>query len=160
PLLDGNKLLPSQVVHELYAAYAYLRRLENRLQMLADAQEHRLPKDPLTQQRIALSMNAGDWGALVAELDAHRARVMRHFKLVVFSETREADSAAVKLDLGRFWDTEAEEAALAESLAQAGMPEPADTARLLLELRASGAVRKLDEPGRKRLQALLPPLMA
>jgi len=31
---------------------------------------------------------------------------------------------------------------------------------LLLELRASALVRKLDEPGRKRLQALLPPLLA
>ncbi len=33
-------------------------------------------------------------------------------------------------------------------------------ARLLLELRASALVRKLDEPGRRRLQALLPPLLA
>ena len=42
PLLDGNKLLPPRVVLDLHAAYEYLRRLENRLQMLADAQEHQL----------------------------------------------------------------------------------------------------------------------
>jgi [glutamine synthetase] adenylyltransferase / [glutamine synthetase]-adenylyl-L-tyrosine phosphorylase len=160
PLLDGNKLLPSQAVLDLKAAYVYLRRLENRLQMLADAQEHRLPRDPVTKERLALSMNARDWPTLIADLDAHRTRVSRHFKMVVFTEDANADRAAVKLDLGRFWDTDAEQAALAESLARAGMPEPNDSARLLLELRASGTVRKLDEPGRKRLQALLPALMA
>ena len=31
---------------------------------------------------------------------------------------------------------------------------------MLLALRASALVRKLDEPGRRRLQALLPPLLA
>jgi len=160
PLLDGNKLLPPQVVLDLKAAYVYLRRLENRLQMLADAQEHRLPKDSLTQQRIALSMNARDWPSLIAELDGHRARVSRHFNMVVFTEDSNADRSGVKLDLGRFWDTDAEQAALAESLTRAGMPEPDGTARLLLELRASSTVRKLDEPGRRRLQALLPVLMA
>jgi len=105
-------------------------------------------------------MNAPDWPTLIADLDAHRARVSRHFNMVVFTAGDGADRSAVKLDLGRFWDTDAEHAALAESLARAGMPEPNDTARLLLELRASGTVRKLDEPGRKRLQALLPVLMA
>jgi glutamate-ammonia-ligase adenylyltransferase len=160
PLLDGNKLLPPNVVVELQAAYAYLRRLENRIQMLADAQDHQLPKEELARTRIALAMGAKDWSSLVAELDGHRSRVSRHFKTVVFSTTQDADPDAVKMDFGRFWDSQAEEAALAESLAHAGMAEAGEAARLLLELRASGAVRKLDEPGRKRLQSLLPVLMA
>jgi glutamate-ammonia-ligase adenylyltransferase len=160
PLLDGSKLLPSQVVFELHAAYVHLRRLENRLQMLADAQEHRLPKDELARERIALSMGAADWPALLKELDSHRERVSRHFKLVVFSGASDADQGAVKMDFGRFWETEAEQAALAESLARAGMPAANDAARMLLELRASGLVRKLDEPGRRRLQAMLPVMMA
>ena len=61
PLLDGNKLLPPAVVLELHAAYSYLRRLENRIQMLADAQDHQLPKDELARMRIALAMGAKDW---------------------------------------------------------------------------------------------------
>ncbi|MGH8240757.1 MAG: bifunctional [glutamate--ammonia ligase]-adenylyl-L-tyrosine phosphorylase/[glutamate--ammonia-ligase] adenylyltransferase, partial [Steroidobacteraceae bacterium] len=160
PLLDGTKLLPSQMVLELRAAYVFLRRLENRLQMLADAQEHRLPTDSLAQERIALAMNAPDWRTLLAELDAHRARVVRHFQFVVFTEASESERELVKLDLGRAWHTDAEQASLAESLASAGMPDSNEAARLLLELRASGTVRKLDEPGRKRLQALLPALLA
>jgi glutamate-ammonia-ligase adenylyltransferase len=160
PLLDGAKFLPPNVVLDLHAAYEYLRRLENRLQMLADAQEHRLPKDDLSRVRIALAMGAPDWKTLLADLDGHRERVSRHFKTVVFSGARENDPAAVKMDFGRFWDTQAEEAALAESMANAGMRDAHEAAKLLLELRASGAVRKLDEPGRRRLQTLLPVLMA
>ncbi|MEJ1960088.1 MAG: bifunctional [glutamate--ammonia ligase]-adenylyl-L-tyrosine phosphorylase/[glutamate--ammonia-ligase] adenylyltransferase [Gammaproteobacteria bacterium] len=160
PQLDGAKLLPPNVVLDLHAAYVYLRRLENRIQMLADAQEHQLPKDELARTRIALAMGARDWPSLVAELDSHRERVSRHFKTVVFSGTQDADLGAVKMDFGRSWDSQPEQAALMESLANAGMREPEEAARLLLELRASAAVKKLDEPGRKRLQSLLPVLIA
>ncbi len=160
PKLAGDKLLPREVVADLMAAYAYLRRLENRLQMLDDAQAHRLPKDDATRVRIAGAMGAADWPAMLAQLNAHRAAVSRHFKAVVLSGGEDSDGAAVKVDLGRFWDTQAEEAALAESLARAGFTESAAAARMLLELRGSAFVRKLDEPGRKRLQALVPALVA
>ncbi len=41
PLLAGAKMLPARAVAELDAAYVFLRRLENRLQMRADQQVHR-----------------------------------------------------------------------------------------------------------------------
>ncbi len=72
----------------------------------------------------------------------------------------QAEPAAVRIDLGRFWDSQAEAAALTEALARAGFSDSAEVSRLLLELRASALVRKLDEPGRRRLQALLPALLA
>jgi [glutamine synthetase] adenylyltransferase / [glutamine synthetase]-adenylyl-L-tyrosine phosphorylase len=158
-LLGTLKLLPAAVVGELQAAYVYLRRLENRLQMLGDAQAHRLPEDVLTRERVALAMGAADWPALLVELNGHRERVSRQFRLVVFGGAQQ-DHKSVKIDLGRFWDTQAETAALAESLARAGFSASDEAARLLLELRSSSLVRKLDEPGRKRLQALLPFLLA
>jgi len=158
-LLRTWKRLPPGMTDELRAAYVYLRRLENRLQMIADAQVHRLPEDALTRERIALAMGATDWAALLAELNRYRELVSRHFRLVVFG-VAEQDNGAVKIDLGRFWDTQAETAVLAESLARAGFAASDEAARLLLELRSSSLVRKLDEPGRKRLQALLPSLLA
>jgi len=157
--LGESQLLPPQAASELRAAYVYLRRLENRLQMLADAQVHRLPAEPLARERIALAMGARDWLALTQELNEHRARVSRHFRLVVQGGA-EPDGGAVRIDLGRFWDSQAETAALVEALARAGFSDSTEVARLLLELRASALVRKLDEPGRKRLQALLPALLA
>ncbi len=158
-LLGTWKRLPPGMTDELRAAYVYLRRLENRLQMIGDAQVHSLPEDALTRERIALALGASDWTALVTELNRYRELVSRHFRLVVFG-VAEQDNGAVKIDLGRFWDTQAETAVLAESLARAGFAASDEAARLLLELRSSSLVRRLDEPGRKRLQALLPTLLA
>jgi len=157
--LGETRLLPAAAVAELSAAYVFLRRLENHLQMLDDAQVHRLPAEPLGRERLALSMGAGDWPALERELDAHRERVSRHFQLVIFG-AGQSDRRAVRIDLGRFWDSQAETAALADALSAAGFGDSAEATRLLLELRASTLVRKLDEPGRRRLQALLPLLLA
>src|SRR5947209_20632738 len=113
--------------------------------MLADAQVHRVPAEALSRERIALAMGSRDWPAVLAELDEHRGRVTRHFRLVVFGGA-EPDEGAVRIDLGRFWDSQAETAALAEALAGAGFEDSAEAARLLLELRSSSLVRRLDEP--------------
>ena len=158
-ILGATRLLPPDVVADLHAAYVYLRRLENRLQMLSDAQVHRLPEDMLSRERIAVAMGAADWPALLQQLDEHRARVSTHFRFVV-SGGGDSDRNAVKIDLGRFWDSQAETAALTESLARAGFADAPEASRILLELRASSLVRKLDEPGRKRLQSLLPVLLS
>ena len=158
-ILGDTRLLPANVVVELRDAYVYLRRLENRLQMLADAQVHQLPEDEVSRGRIAAAMGAPGWPALMSELDQHRARVSRHFRFVVFGG-HDADRGAVRIDLGRFWDSQAETAALVESLSSAGFAEAEEVSRILLELRSSALVRKLDEPGRKRLQKLLPALLA
>lgn len=157
-ILGETRLLPANVVEDLRAAYVYLRRLENRLQMLADAQVHRLPEDAATRERIALAMGAPDWTAMLAELDRHRGRVSGHFRLVVLGGS-DSDRRSV-IDLGRFWDSQAETAALVDSLSRAGFTEADEASRLLLELRASSLVRRLDEPGRRRLQNLLPALLA
>ena len=158
--LGELQLLPDTAAAELRAAYLYLRRLENSLQMLADSQVHQLPADELAQERIALAMGAPGWAALLAELGRHQACVSGHFNRFVFGAAERGVADAVRIDLGRLWGSEAEGAALAESLGRAGFAEPAEAAQMLLALRASALVRKLDEPGRQRLQALLPPLLA
>ncbi|HEV2268775.1 MAG TPA: bifunctional [glutamate--ammonia ligase]-adenylyl-L-tyrosine phosphorylase/[glutamate--ammonia-ligase] adenylyltransferase [Steroidobacteraceae bacterium] len=158
-MLGELQLLPDAAAAELRTAYLYLRRLENSLQMLADSQVHQLPADELAQERIALAMGAPGWGALRAELGRHQACVSGHFNRFVFGAA-ERGGAAVRIDLGRFWESDAEGAVLSESLAVAGFAAPAEAAQMLLALRASALVRKLDEHGRQRLQALLPPMLA
>jgi glutamate-ammonia-ligase adenylyltransferase len=158
-VLGETRWLPANVVTDLHAAYVYLRRLENRLQMLADAQVHKLPDDAVCRERIAIAMGAPDWPAMLQELNQHRARVSSQFQFVI-SGGSDPDRTAVRIDLGRFWDSQAETAALTESLAAAGFRQPEEATRSLLVLRASSLVRKLDEPGRKRLQSLLPVLLS
>ncbi|HEU5442918.1 MAG TPA: bifunctional [glutamate--ammonia ligase]-adenylyl-L-tyrosine phosphorylase/[glutamate--ammonia-ligase] adenylyltransferase, partial [Steroidobacteraceae bacterium] len=157
-ILGELQLLPMAAAAELRAAYLYLRRLENSLQMLGDSQVHQLPADELSRERIALAMGASDWDALLKELGRHQACVSRHFDRFVFGGAKRGGTA-VRIDLGRLWGDGAEAAVLSESLGQAGFAEPEQAAQMLLALRASALVRKLDEPGRQRLQALLPPLL-
>jgi glutamate-ammonia-ligase adenylyltransferase len=160
PLLAGAKLLPATAVAELHGAYVFLRRLENRLQMLADRQTHRLPDEETARARVAAAMEETDWPALTARLEAHRVRVIDHFRSVVFSargdDAQRSDAGA---DLGRLWEAQADGAALAEELTALGVPEPREIGRLLAELRGSSLARRLDEHGRRRLQTLLPLLV-
>jgi [glutamine synthetase] adenylyltransferase / [glutamine synthetase]-adenylyl-L-tyrosine phosphorylase len=162
PLLDRNKLLPAGAAAELKAAYEFLRRLENRLQMLADAQTHRLPQDAAARGRIAAAMGARDRSAFEAELERHRGRVAAQFRAVVFGASSESDRAGAPLvDLERTPRAAGSQGSLTISLQALGFGADApEAARLLEELRDSWLVRKLDEPGRKRLQDLLPRLAA
>jgi glutamate-ammonia-ligase adenylyltransferase len=128
--------------------------------MLEDRQAHRLPSEDLTRERIALAMGATDWSTFMADVDRHRSRVSERFRAVVLSPAA-PEAAPVAIDLGRLWEGQAEAAALGDSMRAAGFGGAADeVARLLLELRGSSLVRRLDETGRKRLQVLLPSLLA
>src|SRR5690606_12711665 len=79
----------------------YLRRLENRLQMLRDAQTHALPENAEDRARIALALDYPDWDALRSELDAHRARVAEEFEALLAPRRRSAAPGA----LGGYWRT-------------------------------------------------------
>jgi glutamate-ammonia-ligase adenylyltransferase len=59
--------------------YRFLRRLEHRLQMVDDAQTHRVPDDPAGVERIALFLGYRERGAFVAALKAHLGSVERHY---------------------------------------------------------------------------------
>ncbi|HTX24641.1 MAG TPA: bifunctional [glutamate--ammonia ligase]-adenylyl-L-tyrosine phosphorylase/[glutamate--ammonia-ligase] adenylyltransferase [Steroidobacteraceae bacterium] len=165
-LLDRHKLLSPGAVTDLQAAYAFLRRLENRLQMLADEQTHRLPRDDAGRNRIATAMGAPDRSQFEAQLEHHRARVVAHFRSVIFRAAPPHASATLLLELASSPNGSSAAAtsvttSLVERLRALGFGADApEAARLLEELRDSSLARKLDEPGRRRLQALLAPLAA
>jgi glutamate-ammonia-ligase adenylyltransferase len=160
PQLAGGKLLPARVAQELEAAYVFLRRIENRLQMLADAQTHTIPQEPLTRERIALSMGFDDWQACGTELDVHRARVTRGFQEVMFARNEAAPAEMPGVNgIADAWLRGADESQLATVLAARGFKDPAQAATLLTEFRSGGALRRLDAPGRARLDTLMPRLL-
>jgi glutamate-ammonia-ligase adenylyltransferase len=161
PALAGGKLLPARVAQELEAAYLFLRRIENRLQMLADAQTHTVPADPLTRERIALAMGFRSWETCAAELDLHRARVTRAFQEVMFARN-EAASAEMPGVSGiiEAWVRGADAQTFGSALSARGFRDPEKAAAMLLEFRSAGTMRRLDAPGRARLDTLLPRLLA
>ncbi|HEV7432185.1 MAG TPA: bifunctional [glutamate--ammonia ligase]-adenylyl-L-tyrosine phosphorylase/[glutamate--ammonia-ligase] adenylyltransferase, partial [Steroidobacteraceae bacterium] len=152
PLLGGARLLPPAVTAELAAAYEFLRRLENRLQMYQDQQTHALPTDELTRERIALSMDFADWEQLRVALDAHRSRVAAHFATLVQSDGSAQPQAVA---LAGWLEGEEPRAALEARLQTLSMPDVAIVAQMLLDLRGSAWPRRLDVAGRRRLNALL-----
>lgn len=73
------KLLPADEAESLLAAYRFLRRLENRLQMEEERQVHRLPRAPEALHRLARALGYLDDDAAArfeADLQAHRERVL------------------------------------------------------------------------------------
>ncbi|WP_041041405.1 bifunctional [glutamine synthetase] adenylyltransferase/[glutamine synthetase]-adenylyl-L-tyrosine phosphorylase [Paramagnetospirillum magnetotacticum] len=67
------------VVHDLEAAYRYLRTLEHRLQMVDDKQTQTLPTNPVLLAEIAAFMGAADLDSFSAELTAHLQKVEHHY---------------------------------------------------------------------------------
>jgi glutamate-ammonia-ligase adenylyltransferase len=158
PLLAGHKLLPAPVVEQLRSSYLYLRRIENRLQMLSDEQTHTLPEDDLNRARLTLAMGASTWESLVAELDRHRELVTRHFQSVVFAPA--AAAVAAPLDLETLWGLEQPQEVLRQAVGRLGLARGDEVAELLASWRSSTAVQRLDEVARRRLQALVPRILA
>ncbi|MBM4233176.1 MAG: bifunctional [glutamate--ammonia ligase]-adenylyl-L-tyrosine phosphorylase/[glutamate--ammonia-ligase] adenylyltransferase [Gammaproteobacteria bacterium] len=176
PQLARSKLLRPEVVKELDAAYRFLRTLENRLQMLADAQVHTLPKEADAQARLAKAMGHADWPPLMRDYRHHSAQVQRAFNALVFSpvggddETVSASArsaTATHTDFAQhgsaftvMLDEASTAAGLAEMLAESGVAHATELARLLVDFRDSGPIRRLDVTGRRRLELLLPKLFA
>jgi glutamate-ammonia-ligase adenylyltransferase len=167
PQLGRSKLLRPQVVRQLDAAYRYLRTLENRLQMLRDAQTHTLPIDELAQGKLARAMGELCWSDLRRQLQHHLDQVQREFNALVFAPIGERDGAGeavttvrADVELLALWEEATTPERLREWLQSRGLGDSAETARLLVDFRDSAAVRRLDTVAMRRLQLLLPELLA
>ncbi|MFX5821154.1 hypothetical protein ABTE22_19175, partial [Acinetobacter baumannii] len=79
----------------LAEAYRFLRRVENRLQMWADAQTHRLPEQDEARERLARGLGFADWTAFCAALDGHRRAVGAEFEALLALRDRGAPPDAL-----------------------------------------------------------------
>ena len=159
PLLAGAKLLPSSAVAQLDAAYVFLRRLENRLQMRSDQQVHKLPAEEHVRLRLARSMGHASWPSLHDELERHRTHVGQHFRAVVFG-VHSGQKSTGRVDAAPLPLGEDDNSALMERLGALGFQDPGQAARQLTDFQQAASVRRLDQIGSRRLTALLPVLAA
>ncbi len=67
------------VAEEMIASYAFLRRVEHRLQMIDDAQTHSLPADAEGIRRIAIFLGYATAEAFTGELRHHLTQVEKHY---------------------------------------------------------------------------------
>ncbi len=89
-LLRELKLLPEGDVDSLLAAYDFLRRTENCLQMMTDEQVHVLPEAEAERCRLWYAMGFESEEPFFASLDTHRANVNRVFSELFSIETVDA----------------------------------------------------------------------
>ena len=150
---DGH--LPVESADALERAYCFLRRLENRLQMLREEQTHSLPDDPAPRERIALGLDYPGWDALAADLDTHRRAVSEEFARVFEARARGRREAGALADYWRRIDREPEQ----QVLADAGFHDAAALHARLQEFAAASPLRALSAKARGRLDRVLPALL-
>lgn len=141
----------------LRAAYRLLRHVENRLQMLREAQAHALPEDPFEQLRLARGLGHADYRALLAELDEKRAWVRMAFEEVFEGGRSESSTprAGLLLDYWRQIDRDPP----LELLQQAGFVQAEEAQQRLLQFASSSARAQLSARARARLDRLVPALL-
>ena len=138
----------------LAQAYRFLRRLENRLQMLRDAQTHALPEDAMDRHRIARGLDYPDWDALRAALDMQRARVSAEFAELLAPRQRDAAPDALAL----YWRA-LPDGGDVETLAASGFADAGSADGALREFAQFSGVRALSDGSRARLDRVLPALL-
>lgn len=165
PRLARSRLLTSEVARGLLDAYRYLRVLENRLQMLRDAQTHSLPVDEVSRLRLARAMGEVDWTALRSTLAQKLSYVQAQFQALVFtpvtaSDERETAAAEPESSWRVVWDDSLGSEAMTQLLTEWGHADAVAIARLLIDFRDSGQIRRLERVALQRLQRLLPNLLS
>ncbi len=154
PALVAARQMSAEEGEALATAYAFLRRLENRLQMLRDAQTHLLPDDPLDRLRIARGLGHADWDMLRAALDEQRARVAAEFAELLAPRRRDAVPGA----LAQYWRA-LPEGGDAQALAGSGFADAGGADSALREFARYSGVRALSDGSRARLDRVVPALL-
>ncbi len=153
PLLAERNLLPREAVHELTAAYVFLRNLEHRLQYLDDKQTQALPVDAVDQALIATAMGYASYEAMRADLERHRGRVTHHFESIF------AGSEGQAHPLATLWRGDKPAEALA-ALGDLGYSDPPRAFERIGALRASSRVRHMPQTSQARMEQLVPQVIA
>ena len=135
-------------------AYGFLRTLENRLQMLGDAQTHALPQDALPRARIANGLGHASWEGVLEVLALHRERVSAEFDALLAARR----VASADTDLASYWRA-LPDAGDGAVLAAAGFGAGEDLHRSLADFARAPAVRTLSDATRARLDRVLPALL-
>jgi len=160
--LVQNNYLQAETVAELQQAYLFLRKLEHRLQGLANKQTQSLVTNPLEQQRIALAMDFQNWPEMIAQLNEHRNRVMTHFKQVIHSDDEDdaQHPATDDNDWVALWKDDLGDEAALEFLAQHDFEDPEQSSQLLTDFRKSRNFLMLPTESRLRFSRFMPVLLS
>ena len=152
--LAEHDWISAQAAEELAQTYQFLRMVEHRLQMIADEQTHKLPKEEAGLQRIAHFAGFEDAAALGKALIEHFNRVQDHYG-GLFEDLPEAPQEADGLN---FRGDEDDDATLS-ALTGLGFSNPQAVGAAVRIWRIGRYPATRSELARERLDEILPNLL-
>ena len=157
--LSELELMPPRDAQRLAEAYTYLRRVENGLQALDDAQVHRLPAaDSEDMRRVTIGLGEPDVAACLQRLAQHRQAVASRFDAQFEGEGVGVSDETVPAGAGKT----APDATMADgtSAAEADRADVAALDDYLASLCREPSVTRLRDASRERVATLIDALRA
>ncbi len=149
-MVDAGHLSVS-TAEKLKAAYLFLRRVENRVQMLRDEQTHSLPQDEFTRYRIARGLDYQNAEELEHALQFHRDIVTEEFSRLLESKRHKAKVSAY-ID---YWRGLPDQSS-SQQLSELGFNNSDDLHQALQDFCRHSTVQSFNEKTRSRLDHVLP----
>ncbi|MBX9848799.1 MAG: bifunctional [glutamate--ammonia ligase]-adenylyl-L-tyrosine phosphorylase/[glutamate--ammonia-ligase] adenylyltransferase [Rhodocyclaceae bacterium] len=143
--------MPKSASQELSSAYVFLRRLEHRLQYMADSFTHTLPESQSDLAALAQTMAIDNATVMTETLNLHRNAIQHHFNSV-FTQSPD-EGADILMDV---WNSHLHQDGSLELLRECGHQDPAQSLAHLNWLRKSSAYLSMNAQGRRALDNLIP----
>ena len=162
-LLTDKNYLQRDDTKKLIDAYWFLRKLENRLQMLNDKQNHTLPDGERSRWQICLAMDMENWNQLLDHLSQHQGSVERVFRDLVTPENENRETRLTPFAL--FWAGGSEDAntsiieAFSVFLNETGFNDVENIVSYLVQLREAPQFKRLTEDSQRKLAQLIESLV-
>jgi len=165
--LAAESWITGKQCERLGALYLALRRAEHRLQMIADAQTHMLPRTREGIDEVARFMGHDGAGSFLAALTAILDEVARHTSHRLFDETADEGADATGDDPAMAAGADPgdaplfdDEDRLAAWLEARGFRRPADIAAVLSGWMAGRIAATRGERARTLLSRIMPPMLS
>ena len=155
-LLAEKNYLGCGEANALLQAYDFLRRSENRLQMVNDQQTHKLPESDIERSRLAYSMGFSDWETFAEELQRHREHVETVFQAIFRVEEEEQEKSPQRDPLELLWSAELTDDDAHGELAELGFSDTQALLDALKQLAQGGYYSRLTNIARERLDRIIP----
>ncbi|MBZ0272230.1 hypothetical protein K8I61_09340 [bacterium] len=156
--LAANELLPADDLATLTDAYLFLRRLENRIQMLDGRQNHRIPAGESTRDALARSLGLSNGKELMLAYDGWRRRVGEIFDALFAQADGASEDAPAPMAEAPVLLVTAARRRAEQEFAAVGIPDPAEAFEILAKIHDEPATRPL--PGLGALIERLAPKIA
>ncbi|MGN6410009.1 MAG: bifunctional [glutamine synthetase] adenylyltransferase/[glutamine synthetase]-adenylyl-L-tyrosine phosphorylase [Nitrobacter sp.] len=153
-ILASSNWITEQARDELTAAYLFLRKVEHRVQMIADEQTHTLPADIEAMERFARFLGFDDRAAFAAELLVHLNCVQGHY-----SRLFEGDPAGTAKLPSVDYSSGPEDPRLLDHLSKLGFRQPRMVAGTIQQWMAGGYRVLRVEATRTAFEAFVPTLI-